>query len=80
MSPKVGPLPQFAAAPLLVLISIFLMMQSLSTDMYVASLPGLSTYFEVPASTVQLTLSIFVMGFGGAQLAIGPLSDRLYRP
>ena len=79
MSPKVGPLPQFAAAPLLVLISIFLMMQSLSTDMYVASLPGLSTYFQVPASTVQLTLSIFVMGFGGAQLAIGPLSDRFGR-
>jgi DHA1 family bicyclomycin/chloramphenicol resistance-like MFS transporter len=79
MNKSVAPLPQYAKAPLLVLISVFLMMQSLSTDMYVASLPSLATLFDVPASTVQLTLSIFVMGFGSAQLAIGPMSDRFGR-
>ena len=73
------PLPQFRAAPLLTLISIFLMMQSLSTDMYVASLPSLASYFDAPASAVQMTLSIFVIGFGTAQLAAGPLSDRFGR-
>ena len=55
------------------------MLQPLSTDLYLASLPSLATVFGVPASTVQLTLSVFVIGFGGAQLIIGPLSDRYGR-
>ena len=55
------------------------MLQPLSTDLYLASLPSLATVFGVPASTVQLTLSMFVAGFGGAQLVIGPLSDRYGR-
>ncbi|MBS1186198.1 MAG: Bcr/CflA family drug resistance efflux transporter [Burkholderiaceae bacterium] len=79
MSNRLRPLLPFRKAPLLTLISIFLMMQSLSTDMYVASMPSLASYFDVPASAVQLTLSIFVFGFGTAQLAVGPLSDRFGR-
>ncbi|HEU4852187.1 MAG TPA: multidrug effflux MFS transporter [Telluria sp.] len=75
----VKPLPQYAQAPLLPLIIAFLMLQPLSTDLYLASLPGLATVFGVPASTVQLTLSMFVIGFGGAQLVAGPLSDRFGR-
>lgn len=55
------------------------MLQPLSTDLYLASLPGLASAFDVPVSTVQLTLSLFVIGFGGAQLIIGPLSDRFGR-
>ncbi|MDB5762284.1 MAG: Bcr/CflA family drug resistance efflux transporter [Herminiimonas sp.] len=75
----IAPLPQYAHAPLLFLISAFLMMQPLSTDLYLASLPSLASGFKVPASTVQLTLSLFVIGFGAAQLIIGPLSDRFGR-
>jgi MFS transporter, DHA1 family, multidrug resistance protein len=75
----VQPHARFAHAPLLVLIIGFLMLQPLSTDLYLASLPSLATTFQVPASTVQLTLSLFVIGFGGAQLIIGPLSDRFGR-
>lgn len=73
------PLPAYAHAPILLLIISFLMLQPLSTDLYLASLPSLGTIFSVPASTVQLTLSMFVLGFGGAQLIIGPLSDRYGR-
>lgn len=73
------PLAQYAHAPLLLLIAAFMMMQPLSTDLYLASLPGLASVFAVPPSTVQLTLSLFVIGFGGAQLVIGPLSDRFGR-
>lgn len=76
---SIQPLPQYAQAPLLPLIIAFLMLQPLSTDLYLASLPGLATVFGVPASTVQLTLSMFVIGFGGAQLVAGPLSDRFGR-
>lgn len=73
------PLPEYAHAPILLLIIGFMMLQPLSTDLYLASLPSLATVFGVPASTVQLTLSVFVIGFGGAQLIIGPLSDRYGR-
>ena len=72
----VQPLAAYAHAPVLLLIIGFLMLQPLSTDLYLASLPSLATVFAVPASKVQLTLSMFVAGFGGAQLVIGPLSDR----
>lgn len=75
----IHPIPAYAHAPVLLLIVGFLMLQPLSTDLYLASLPSLATVFGVPASTVQLTLSMFVAGFGGAQLVIGPLSDRYGR-
>lgn len=75
----ISPLPQFANAPLLLLITAMMMMQPLSTDLYLASLPSLATGFAVPVATVQLTLSLFVIGFGSAQLVIGPLSDRFGR-
>ena len=73
------PLPQFIHAPLLVLITAMLMMQPLSTDLYLASLPSLASGFNVPVATVQLTLSLFVIGFGSSQLIVGPLSDRYGR-
>jgi DHA1 family bicyclomycin/chloramphenicol resistance-like MFS transporter len=76
---KISPLPQFAHAPLLLLITAMMMMQPLSTDLYLASLPSLVSGFGVPVATVQLTLSLFVIGFGSAQLVIGPLSDRFGR-
>jgi len=76
---ELSPLPQYAHAPLLVLIAACLMMQPLSTDLYLASLPRMAADFRVPAATVQLTLSLFVIGFGAAQLVIGPLSDRFGR-
>ena len=75
----IHPLPAYAHAPILLLIVVCLMLQPLSTDLYLASLPSLASVFGVPASTVQLTLSMFVIGFGGAQLVIGPLSDRFGR-
>jgi DHA1 family bicyclomycin/chloramphenicol resistance-like MFS transporter len=79
MNSTAQPLTQFTHAPLLLLITAFLMLQPLSTDLYLASLPSLASGFNVPASTVQLTLSLFVIGFGGAQLIVGPLSDRFGR-
>ncbi|NEX60836.1 multidrug effflux MFS transporter [Noviherbaspirillum galbum] len=79
MAADVRPHAHFAHAPLLALVIGYLMLQPLSTDLYLASLPGLASGFGVPASTVQLTLSLFVAGFGGAQLVIGPLSDRFGR-
>jgi DHA1 family bicyclomycin/chloramphenicol resistance-like MFS transporter len=64
---------------LLWLIAGSLMLQPLSTDLYLASLPHLATDFGVTPAAVQQTLSLFVIGFGVAQLISGPLSDRFGR-
>ena len=66
-------------AAMLMLIAGLLALQPLATDFYLASLPALTGYFGVPASAVQLTLSVFIAGFAGAQLVAGPLSDRFGR-
>lgn len=66
-------------ATVLWLIAGCLMLQPLSTDLYLASLPHLATDFGVMPAAVQQTLSLFVIGFGTAQLVSGPLSDRYGR-
>jgi DHA1 family bicyclomycin/chloramphenicol resistance-like MFS transporter len=66
-------------ATILWLIAGCLMLQPLSTDLYLASLPHLADDFGVTPAAVQRTLSLFVVGFGVAQLASGPLSDRYGR-
>lgn len=68
-----------SATTILWLIAGCLMLQPLSTDLYLASLPHLTVAFETTPAAVQLTLSLFVAGFGLAQLASGPLSDRFGR-
>ncbi len=64
---------------LLWLVTGCLMLQPLSTDLYLASLPNLASDFSVTPAAVQQTLSLFVFGFGSAQLISGPLSDRYGR-
>lgn len=64
---------------LLWLITGCLMLQPLSTDLYLPSLPHLASYFSATPAAVQQTLSMFVIGFGTAQLVSGPLSDRYGR-
>ena len=64
---------------LLWLITGCLMLQPLSTDVYMSSLPHLTAYFSATPAEVQQTLSMFVIGFGVAQLISGPLSDRFGR-
>jgi DHA1 family bicyclomycin/chloramphenicol resistance-like MFS transporter len=64
---------------LLWLVTGCLMLQPLSTDLYLASLPSMAGDFGVAPAAVQHTLSLFVIGFGTAQLVSGPLSDRFGR-
>ncbi|MBL8491684.1 MAG: MFS transporter, partial [Rhodocyclaceae bacterium] len=71
--------PAMAPAMLLWLITGSLMLQPLSTDLYLPTLPHLGSYFAVSPAVVQQTLSLFIIGFGVAQLLSGPLSDRYGR-
>ena len=50
-----------------------------STDVYLASMPNIAHVFHTSSTHVQLTLSLFFIGFALAQLFWGPLSDRIGR-
>ncbi len=54
-------------------------MTAFATDMSLPALPALARAFAAPPEHVQLTLSLFVLGYGGGQLFYGPLSDRFGR-
>lgn len=51
----------------------------LSMDMYLASLPAIGHALDAPPAQVQLTISLYLIGFACAQVFHGPLSDRLGR-
>lgn len=71
--------PGIGNRTLVVLVGCCLMLQPISTDLYLASLPGLTRSFGASVATVQLTLSVWVAAFGTMQLVAGPLSDRFGR-
>jgi len=48
----------------------------LSIDMSLPAMPQLQETFGAGVSSVQLTLSIFLVGFAAGQVVCGPLSDR----
>ena len=68
-----------SSAGFVAILMVMLALLPLSTDLYLASLPGISRYFHSSISQVQLTLSVFVAGFALSQLVLGPLSDRYGR-
>ena len=52
---------------------------ALSIDMFLPALPAIATAFAAPPTTVQLTVTLFLMAFAVSQLVYGPLSDRYGR-
>lgn len=52
---------------------------SFVNDMYLPSLPEMTRFFGCSASTVQLGLTMGMIGLGGGQLLLGPLSDKYGR-
>ncbi len=67
------------ATTILLLTAGLSMLQPLSTDLYLSTLPGIATYFNASVASVQSTLWIFIAAFGVWQLVAGPLSDRFGR-
>jgi DHA1 family bicyclomycin/chloramphenicol resistance-like MFS transporter len=64
---------------LALLLTTLVALGPLSTDLYLPALPGLTQTFDTDVVQVQLTLSVFLVGFAVAQLVYGPLSDRYGR-
>ena len=64
------------------LIAILIAMSgvgSMSLNILVPAIPGLVAKFATDAASVQLTISLYLMGLAVAQLVFGPLSDRFGR-
>ena len=62
-----------------VLLSLMLGMQAVTTDLYLPALPALTEGFGAQMPQAQLTLTAMLLSFGTSQLAWGPLSDRFGR-
>src|SRR5262249_15503922 len=52
---------------------------SLSLNLLVPAIPGLVAKFAADPASVQLTVSLYLLGLSLAQLVFGPLSDRFGR-
>ena len=63
------------SAALVMLLAILTAVGPLSTDMYLASLPAIGRAFATDAGQVQLTLSVFLVGFALGQIIYGPVAD-----
>ena len=51
----------------------------LALNIFMPSMPGLQAEFGVPYGTVQLTLTLYLIGMAVCQLIYGPMSDRVGR-
>jgi len=63
----------------IVLLGVLTAMTALSIDITLPALPALTQDLHVGADRAQLTISVFLFGFAGAQLFVGPASDRFGR-
>lgn len=67
------------SALLAVLVVALTSLGPLSTDFYLPALPAIARALHTDSVGVQLTLSVYLLGFGAGQLLVGPLSDRFGR-
>lgn len=72
-------MPVVPSALLAVLVVALTSLGPLSTDFYLPALPAIARALDTDSAGVQLTLSVYLLGFGAGQLLVGPLSDRFGR-
>jgi DHA1 family bicyclomycin/chloramphenicol resistance-like MFS transporter len=64
---------------IVLILSLLLGIQPVTTDLYLPALPTLTDSFGAPIAQAQFTLSALLLAFGLSQLLWGPLSDRFGR-
>lgn len=70
---------QNSSIGIVVILGLLAMLMPLSIDMYLPALPMIAQQFNVPAGSVQMTLSTYILGFAIGQLFYGPMADSLGR-
>ncbi|MEI7537124.1 MAG: multidrug effflux MFS transporter [Comamonadaceae bacterium] len=73
------PRPIMAPGLTVLLLSLLLGLQPITTDLYLPALPSLTDGFGASMAQAQLTLTALLLAFGLSQLIWGPLSDRFGR-
>ena len=66
-------------ALIVLVLSLLLGLQPVTTDLYLPALPSITQGFGAGMPQAQLTLTALLLAFGLSQLVWGPLSDRLGR-
>lgn len=56
-------------------IGVISAVSPMATDMYLASMPAMGEFYGSPASTLQLSLSTYMVGMAVGQFLLGPVSD-----
>jgi DHA1 family bicyclomycin/chloramphenicol resistance-like MFS transporter len=81
LPPAAAPAGRIAMTPALtvLVLSLLLGIQPVTTDLYLPALPALTEGFGAPIAHAQLTLTALLLAFGISQLFWGPLSDRFGR-
>ncbi len=64
---------------LTLLLGALVAIAPLAMDIYLPSMPSMTYALHATSDEVQLTLSVYMFGWGAAQLLGGPLSDRFGR-
>jgi DHA1 family bicyclomycin/chloramphenicol resistance-like MFS transporter len=64
---------------LVILLGLLNTITPFSIDMYLPAFPDMAKEFNVPVSTVALTVSTYFLGFSLGQILYGPLLDRYGR-
>ena len=66
-------------ALIVLVLSLLLGLQPITTDLYLPALPALTSGFGASMPQAQLTLTGLLLAFGASQMVWGPLSDRFGR-
>jgi DHA1 family bicyclomycin/chloramphenicol resistance-like MFS transporter len=74
-----GPLAAPPTTSLIVVLALLTTIAPLATDAYLPAFPRMSDDLGASASSIQLTLTTFMIGLALGQLVIGSLSDRFGR-
>ncbi len=73
-----SPMPPRPAV-LIAIVSLLVLIAPFSGDIFLPSMPSMARDLATDYGSIQLALSIFMMGIGVSQLIIGPLSDGFGR-
>jgi len=65
--------------PGVLLLIGFTAVSQIGGAMYTPSLPAMADAFAAPAMTIQLTMTVYLIGYAVAQILVGSLSDRFGR-